>query len=304
MATRNSSTSEALVLDRLRKRPTVARAIQGLLRFSRQKPLGAAGGLLVVLLLFTAVLAPVLAPHDPYKQDLARGLESMSLEHLMGTDNLGRDMFSRIIYGAQISLVAGVGAVTLGVGAGTIIGLVSAYWMGKVDLILQRIMDSLLAFPLIVLALGIVAVLGASVLNVIWALAVVLTPGFARVIRGAVLTVKENQYVDAARALGASDLRIMVRHLLPNVTAPIIVLVSIYMGSAIIVEASLSFLGAGTPPPTPTWGGMLSGTGRLYFEVAPWLAIFPGVAISLAVLGFNLFGDALRDVLDPRLRGT
>lgn len=304
MAMSQNASSTAVVLRGLRERSALERAVRGLLRFCKQKPLGAAGGFLVLLLIFTALFASVLAPYEPLKQDLTKGLLPPGGAHLMGTDNLGRDVLSRIIYGSQISLMAGIGAVTLGVSAGTVIGLVSAYWMGKLDLILQRVMDSLQAFPLIVLALAIVAVLGASVINVIGALAVVLTPGFARVIRGSVLSVKENQYVEAARALGASDLRIILQHILLNVTAPIIVLVSIYMGSAIIVEASLSFLGAGTPPPTPTWGGMLSGTGRMYFEIAPWLAVFPGVAISLAVLGFNLFGDALRDVLDPRLRGT
>lgn len=304
MAMSQSDSSAAVVLRGLRERSAVQRAVRGLLRFCKQKPLGAAGGVLVLLLVFTAIFAPVLAPYDPLKQDLTKGLLPPGGKHLLGTDNIGRDILSRIIYGSQLSLMAGLGAVALGVSAGMIIGLVSAYWMGKFDLILQRVMDSLQAFPLIVLALAIVAVMGASVINVIGALGFVLTPGFARVIRGSVLSVKENQYIEAARSLGASDLRIILQHILPNVTAPIIVLVSIYMGAAIIVEASLSFLGAGTPPPTPTWGGMLSGAGRMYFEIAPWLAVFPGVAISLAVLGFNLFGDALRDVLDPRLRGT
>jgi peptide/nickel transport system permease protein len=279
-------------------------SVHGTRGFIKKKPLGSVGALIVLLMAFAAATAPIIVPYDPFAIDPLASLEGPSWSHPLGTDPLGRDMLSRIIYGSQASLYVGLMVITFGTGTATVLGMVSGYFMGRFDLLFQRVMDSLMAFPFLVLVLAMVAALGPSIHNVIIALSIVLVPGVARVVRGATLSTKENTYVDAARAIGAGHVRVIFRHIFPNVVASVIVLASIQLGTVIIVEASLSFLGLGTPPPTPTWGGMLSGTGRQYFELAPWLAVFPGLAISLAVLGFNLFGDALRDVLDPRLRGT
>lgn len=273
----------------------------------RRKPLGALSTVILGCLLSMAVLAPVIAPYDPYQFNLnARGLpirlQAPSAKFLFGTDAHGRDVLSRIIYGARISLLVGLCSVALGVVCGSLIGLVSGYWEGKLDQGLQRVVDTLMAFPAIVLALAVLSVCGQSVPNIILVIGLVIAPGASRVIRGAVLTVKYNIYVDAARAAGASSGRILLRHILPNVFAPILVLASVWLGNAIVIEAALSFLGLGTPPPTPTWGGMLSGEGRRSLETAPYLALFPGLAISMVVLAFNMFGDAVRDLLDPRLR--
>ena len=221
---------------------------------------------------------------------------------LFGTDTHGRDVLSRIIYGARVSLIVGFLSVAIGTLAGTLIGLVSGYWEGSIDQVLQRLVDTLMAFPGIVLALAVLSVFGQSLLNVILVIGLVIAPGASRVVRGTVLSVKHNTYVDAARAAGASSWRIILRHILPNVFAPILIIASVWLGNAIVIEAALSFLGLGTPPPTPTWGGMLSGEGRRSLETAPYLAIFPGLAISIVVLAFNMFGDAVRDLLDPRLR--
>ncbi len=279
-------------------------ALASLWTFGRRKPLGAAGLFLILLLTLMAVFAPLVATHDPEAAIVREGLRTPSFAPLLGTDGLGRDVFSRIVYGAQASLYVGLVAVALGTAFGSLFGLLSGYFGGRFDFALQRVMDMLMAFPMIVLALAILSALGSSLFNVILALSVVLAPSANRVVRSSVLTVRENQYVEAARAIGCGHSRILLLHILPNVAAPIIVLASIPLGLAILVEASLSFLGLGPPPPTPTWGGMLSIEGRRFFERAWWLAVFPGLAISLAVLSFNLFGDALREVWDPRLRGT
>lgn len=280
---------------------------RSLLSVARRKPLGTAGAVVTLLLILTAIFAPVIAPFDPYDFNLTeRGLplrrEAPNGEFLFGTDALGRDVLSRIIYGARVSLLVGFLSVAVGTALGTAIGLASGYWEGKVDQVLQRIVDTFMAFPGIVLALAVVAVLGQSLINIILVISIVIAPGTSRVVRGAVLAIKQNVYVDAARSIGASDLRIVVRHLLPNVVAPVIIIATVWIGNAIVIEAALSFLGLGTPPPTPTWGGMLAGEGQRNLENAPWLAIFPGLAISIVVLSFNMLGDALRDVLDPRLR--
>jgi peptide/nickel transport system permease protein len=268
-----------------------------------RKLLGVVSGFLIVLLVFTAILAPVLAPYDPLAAQPERRLAAPSWEHPFGTDDIGRDVLSRIIYGARISLWVGLLAVGIGTCAGTIIGLISGYWEGWLDLVLQRVMDALMAIPGLILALAIVSVLTPSTTNAMLAIAMVIIPGNSRIIRGAVLTTKQNPYVEAARALGSPHLRVIVSHILPNVTAPILIITSIWLGNAILIEASLSFLGLGTQPPIPSWGLMLSSTGRAFMEQAPWLAIFPGLAIGLAVLSFNLFGDTLRDTWDPKLRG-
>ena len=269
----------------------------------KRKPLGAASALLILLLVFTAIFADVLAPYDPYLARPERRLLAPSWQHPFGTDDIGRDVFSRVIYGARISLWVGLLAVGIGTLSGTIIGLICGYWEGQLDLMLQRVMDALMTIPGLILALAIVSVLTPNTTNAMLAIAIVIIPGNSRIVRGAVLSAKQNPYVEAARALGCRHLRIIATHILPNVTAPILIIASIWLGNAIFIEASLSFLGLGTQPPIPSWGLMLSSTGRAYMEQAPWLAIFPGLAISLAVLGFNLFGDTLRDVWDPKLRG-
>jgi peptide/nickel transport system permease protein len=270
--------------------------------FLKRKPLGAASAALILLLVLTAIFADVLSPYDPLAAYPERRLAPPSWAHPFGTDDIGRDVLSRIIYGTRISLWVGLLAVGIGTLAGTVVGLISGYWEGWLDLVLQRVMDALMAIPALILALAIVSVLTPSTTNAMLAIAMVIIPGNSRIVRGAVLSAKQNPYVEAAQALGCRHLRIIVSHILPNVTAPILIIASIWLGNAILIEASLSFLGLGTQPPTPSWGLMLSSTGRAFMEQAPWLAIFPGVAISLAVLGFNLFGDTLRDAWDPKLR--
>jgi ABC-type dipeptide/oligopeptide/nickel transport system permease subunit len=275
---------------------------RALWRTIRRKPLGAASAILIAIIVLTAVFADVLAPYDPLDADPGIRLARPSQAHPFGTDDIGRDVLSRIIHGSRISLWVGLLAVGIGTAAGMVIGLACGFWEGRLDIILQRIMDAVQAIPGLVLALAIVSVLKPSTTNAMIAIAVVIIPGNSRIVRGAVLSAKQNRYVEAAQAIGCRQLRIVLTHILPNVTAPILVIASIWLGNAILIEATLSFLGVGTQPPTPSWGLMLSSTGRAFMEQAPWLAIFPGLAISLAVLGFNLFGDTLRDAWDPKLR--
>jgi len=272
------------------------------LKFIRRYPLGAVGGALILLLAVVAMFAPLIATHDRYALGSRTRLLSPSANHYFGTDELGRDIFSRIVYGARISLKVGFIAVGIGAVFGSMVGLVCAYFGGKVDFWLQRLVDALFAFPTIILALTIVAVLGPSTTNVVVAVGIVSIPRISRVVRASALSVMAMPYIEAARSMGSGHSRIVFRHILPNVLAPIIVMATAGFGGAILAEASLSFLGVGTPPPEPSWGIMLSGAAQQFIRVAPWMAIFPGIAISLAVFGFNLFGDALRDALDPRLR--
>ena len=268
----------------------------------KRKPLGAASALLIAVIVLTAVFANVLAPYDPLDADPTIRLARPSATHPFGTDDIGRDVFSRIIHGSRISLWVGLLAVGIGTAIGMVIGLVCGYWEGRLDMLLQRVMDAVQAIPGLMLALAIVSVLKPSTTNAMLAIAIVIIPGNSRIVRGAVLSAKQNRYVEAAEAIGCRQPRILVTHILPNVTAPILVIASIWLGNAILIEATLSFLGVGTQPPTPSWGLMLSSTGRAFMEQAPWLAIFPGLAISLSVLAFNLFGDTLRDAWDPKLR--
>ncbi len=268
----------------------------------RRNPLGVASAGIIVLLALTATFADVVAPYDPLAPQPEIRLSAPSRAHPFGTDDIGRDVLSRVIYGSRISLWVGLLAVGIGTIVGMLIGLVSGYWEGRLDMMLQRIMDAIQAIPGLLLALAIVSVLRPSTTHAMIAIAIVIIPGNSRIVRGAVMSAKQNRYVEAARAMGCRHLRIIVRHILPNVTAPILIIASIWFGNAILIEASLSFLGVGTQPPEPSWGLMLSTTGRAFFEQAPWLAVFPGLAISLAVLGFNLFGDTLRDAWDPKLR--
>lgn len=270
--------------------------------FGRRNPLGAIGIVIIVLFLLVAAFAPWLAPHDPYLMDSNVLLAPPGPGHWMGTDDFGRDVMSRIIWGSRISLTVGLIAVGLGTTSGALIGMVSAYFGGRVDYAVQRVMDMLMAFPMLVLALAMVAALGSSIRNVILALAVVIAPNAARVIRSTVLSVKEKPFIEAAKNLGYSHPRILFVHILPNCLAPYIILATAGLGGAILSEASLSFLGLGAVPPEPSWGAMLSGKTQRYMTEAPWLAIFPGLAITFVVFGFNFLGDALRDILDPRMR--
>jgi peptide/nickel transport system permease protein len=273
----------------------------------QRKPLGAVSAAVVCALILVALFAPVLAPRDPFAFNLdERGLpirmQAPSATFLLGTDPLGRDVLSRIVYGARVSLIVGFASVLIGTLLGTALGLVSGYWEGRLDQVIQRGVDTAMAIPGIVLALAVMSVLGQSLTNIILVIGLVIAPGASRVVRGTVLAVKQLTFIDAAHASGASSARIVLRHVLPNVFAPILVIGTVWLGNAIVIEAALSFLGLGTPPPTPTWGGMLSGEGRRNLETAPYLAVFPGLAISVVVLAFNMLGDALRDLLDPRLR--
>ncbi len=264
--------------------------------------LSAAALAVIVLLILLALFAPLVAPYKPDAVDFASVLKGPSREHLLGTDNLGRDMLSRTIYGTRVSLQVGIIAVGISLAIGTLLGLVAGYMNGSfVDSLIMRCMDALLAFPTLVLALAITAALGPSLTNVMIAVGVVGIPAYARLIRGQVLSVGQREYVEAARTVGASDSRIIWRHILPNVTAPLIVQASIGVAFAILAEASLSFLGLGVQPPTPSWGGMLS-IGKDYLQYAAWMAIAPGAAIFLTVLAFNFLGDGIRDALDPHLR--
>lgn len=275
-------------------------ALRFTIRLSKN-PVAAASLFVILVLVIAALFADIVAPYDPIA--ISRNtFQSPSMSHLFGTDDLGRDILSRVIHGARISLFVGIVSVVIGVAAGSAFGLMSGAIGGIFDLVMQRIVDAMLAFPAIILTMSLVSVFGASTMSALVAIAIVFIPGTARVVRSAVFVVKANMYIEAARSTGASDLRIMFRHILPNVTAPILILISAYLGAAILIEASLSFLGFGTQPPNPSWGLMLSGTGRRYMEEAPWMAIFPGLAISLTVLAFNMLGDVLRDMLDPRLR--
>ena len=271
-------------------------------KFVRTKPLGVAGAAVIVFMVLAAVFADLIAPYDVYEINQQLQFTPPSLAHWLGTDEFGRDVLTRLIYGARIALFIGFASSFLGASTGAVLGVFSAYAGGKTDLWLQRLMDILLAFPLLVLALAIVTVLGRSIPNLIVAIAMPMIPRTARIVRASALAVKEHVYVEAARAVGSSHLRVMWHHIVPNVMAPFLIVLTAQLGSAILTEAALSFLGLGTAEPTPSWGLMLSGGAPMYAEKAPWLAIFPGLAISLAVFGFNLFGDALRDALDPKLR--
>ena len=270
--------------------------------FIRRRPLGAVGAALILVMIVVAATAGFIAPYDPLETDYAAMLAAPNAAHWLGTDAFGRDVLSRMIYGSRTALMVGLGASLLGAVFGSLIGVGSAYFGGRVDLFVQRIMDVFFAFPVIILALAVVSILGTGIGNVILAIATPMVPRCARVVRSSALSVREMPYVDAARASGFGHRRIILRHMLPNVMAPILIMATAFLGEAILLEASLSFLGLGVTEPTAAWGLMLRGAAVEFAETAPWMAIFPGLAISLAVFGFNLFGDSLRDALDPRLR--
>ena len=270
-------------------------------RLARAKPLGAIGAGIVAALIGMAIFADWIAPYA-YDQAVAR-MKPPGRQFWLGTDNLGRDIWSRVVYGARISVTVGFATVALATLLAAVIGVSSAYLGGVYDITVQRLVDAWQSFPGLVIILSLMAVLGPGLLNLILALSILGAAGASRVIRGATLAVMQHPYVEAARAMGAGHLRIVVRYLLPNVMATVIVLATIGLGTVILVESALSFLGFGVPPPYPSWGGMVAGSGRSYMYHAPWMVLCPGAAISLAVFGFNMLGDALRDVLDPRLRG-
>ncbi len=281
-----------------------------LLRFMKRRPLGATGALILLAIGVVALVAPFAAPHDPKENHLFTKFASPGEKtsegdvFLLGTDQLGRDTLSRLMHGARVSLYVGLASVGIGVTLGALLGIVTGYLGGTIDLLAQRVVDAFMAFPVLILALGLMAVLGPSVENVILTLIILFIPGSSRVVRSEALRIKETAYLDAARSVGCSDLRIIFRHVLPNCVAPYIVFATSNLSFAIILEASLSFLGAGSPPDVPTWGGVLSTTRSAYIEVSHWLLIFAGLALGLTVVSINLLGDALRDILDPRLRGS
>jgi peptide/nickel transport system permease protein len=272
------------------------------LQFARRKPLGAAGAAVVLLMVLVAVFANVVAPYDPLQTHYDEMFARPSAQHWLGTDSFGRDVLSRIIYGSRTALLVGFGASVVGATLGLVIGTASGYFGGRVDMIVQRILDVFLSFPLIVLALAVVAILGTGTLKVILAILVPMVPRAARVCRSNALAIRESPYVDAARASGFRHARIILRHMVPNIIPPYLIVLTAFLGQAILLEASLSYLGLGVQEPTPAWGLMLQGGAEEYAESAPWIPFFPGLAITLAVFAFNLFGDSLRDVLDPKLR--
>jgi peptide/nickel transport system permease protein len=272
------------------------------LSFVRRQPLGTFGLVIVVVMFLAGGLADWIAPFDPEENDFTAMMEAPSLVHWLGTDQFGRDIFSRLVFGARTALIVGFSSAVLGGVIGLVMGVASAYFGGWFDLIFQRVLDVLMAFPLIILALAVVAVFGTGVFNVIIAITIPLVPRCGRVVRASALAVREVPYVDAARALGFSHSRIVLRHMVPNVIAPFLILLSAFVGQAILAEASLSYFGLGVQEPVPAWGLMLQGGAEEYATTAPWIAVFPGVAIMLTVLGISLFGDALRDAIDPKLR--
>ena len=277
-------------------------ARRGIVRFTRRSPLGTVGATIILILVLMAIIGPLVAPEDPEKISAGRFVAPSLGGNLLGNDQLGRDILSRVLHGAWISLLVGVVASTSGTLVGAALGLSSGYWGGKADALIQRLVDILMAFPVLILALALVAALDRSLNTIIISIAVPFIPYGARVVRATTLVIKETQYVESARAIGASDLRIMLQHIAPGCLAPYIVVLTGLIGVAIITESALGFLGLGIPPPTPTWGEMLS-QALLHFLSAPHLAIVPGVFITLAVFSFSVLGDSLRDVLDPRLRG-
>jgi peptide/nickel transport system permease protein len=289
-------------LDQLARAAPRGRWIAPIVDFVRQRPLGAIGAAIILVMVVAAATAGLIAPYNPLETDYAAMLAAPNPEHWLGTDAYGRDVLSRVLYGSRTALMVGLGASLLGATLGSLIGVASAYFGGRVDLVVQRVMDVFFAFPVIILALAVVAVLGTGAGNVILAIATPMVPRCARVVRSSALAIREMPYVDAARASGFTHARIILRHMLPNVMAPILIMATAFLGEAILLEASLSFLGLGVQEPTAAWGLMLRGAAVEFAETAPWMAIFPGLAISLAVFGFNLFGDSLRDALDPRLR--
>lgn len=284
------------------KRHRLIRVVRTAGRRARQQPLVAAASIILVLIGIAAIAAPLVAPFDPLDIHPSDRLTGPGGTYVFGTDTLGRDVFSRVIWGARLSLLIGAGSVLLAVGLGTFHGILSGYMGGKVDMVLQRVADAMMGIPPLIFALMVMAMMGGGTVNVILAIGIVMAPSLSRVVRSSTLSVKQTHYVMASRAIGCTETRILLRHVLPNVIVPIIIMASSILGQAILAEATLSFLGMGTPPPHPSWGSMLSGSNYFLFEQAPWLVFFPGAALGLTVLAVNIVGDGLRDVLDPQMR--
>ena len=285
--------------------PAVSRLdrwLQASFQFTRQRPLGAIGAAIIGIMIAAAILAGLVSPYDPLTTNYEKMLQAPNSFHWFGTDAFGRDVFTRILFGSRTALWVGFASSFLGATLGALIGVTSAYFGGKIDLVLQRFMDLLLSFPLIILALVLVSLLGSGMTNVIFAITVPMVPRCALVVRSSALALREMPFVEAARALGFGPLHIIVRHMMPNVMAPYLIMLTAFLGQAILLEASLSFLGLGVTEPRAAWGLMLRGAAVEFAERAPWMAIYPGLAISLSVFAFNLFGDSLRDALDPKLR--
>ncbi len=278
--------------------------IAGLLRLIREKPLGAIGLAIVLVFLVCGIFADVIAPFGINQISPVNRLKPPSARFWFGTDHLGRDMFSRILYGAQLSVIIGLSAASLATLISLTLGIVSGYFGGKIDMLVQRLVDAWMSFPELIILIVVVSVVGPGMLQVIGILGLTFGIGGSRIIRGAVVSTRENMYIHATQSMGASTTRVLLRHILPNIMAPVLVLFSTRVGAVILVESGLSFLGFGVPPPAPTWGGMLSGSGRTYMYMAPWLALAPGLCLTLVVYGINVLGDALRDLLDPRMRGS
>ena len=274
----------------------------GIIGFCSRQPLGTVGLVLVLVMAAAGLSAEWIAPYNPTSIDFAVMTEPPSWAHLMGTDQFGRDLFSRIVFGARTALIVGFSCAIVGGGAGLVLGVASAYFGGRLDLVLQRVFDVVMAFPLIIMALAVIAIFGSGVYYVIVAITIPLIPRCARVVRSSALAIRELPYIDAARACGFGHTRIILRHMVPNVMAPFLIMLTAFVGQAILAEASLSYLGLGVQEPTAAWGLMLQGGAEEYVSTAPWIAVFPGIAIALTVFGFSLFGDALRDAMDPKLR--
>lgn len=276
--------------------------IHAIINFVRRQPVGSIGMFLVMAFGLAGILAPLISPYNPTANDFGAMTEPPSWTHWLGTDQLGRDLLSRILYGAQTAFIVGLTSALAGGVSGLVLGVGSAYFGGRIDLILQRFLDIVMSFPLIIMALAVVSIFGTGVFNVICAITIPLVPRCARVVRSSALAIREIPYVDAARALGYAHSRIILRHMVPNVVAPFLIMLTSFVGQAILAEASLSYLGLGVQEPVPAWGLMLQGGAEEYATTAPWIAVFPGLAIMLTVFGINLFGDSLRDVLDPKMR--
>ena len=284
--------------------PTLSDRFPLTARLFREKRLGAAGAVIFLVFLFCGVFADVLAPFGMNETDLARRLQSPSLNHLLGTDHLGRDVFSRVLFGAQLSMIVAFLAAGFATVVSIVLGVASGYFGGRTDMLVQRGVDAWMIFPDLVLLIVIVSVVGPGVPQIIIVLGLLYGIAGSRIVRGAVVTVRENTYTHAAESLGASTWHILTRHILPNIMPVVIVLFTTRIGAVILTEAGLSFLGLGIPPPAPTWGSMLSGTGRTYMYLGPWLALAPGLCLTIVVYAINVYGDALRDLLDPRMRGS
>ena len=274
------------------------------LRLIREKPLGAIGGAIFLFFLFCGIFADALAPYGVNETNMVARLQAPSAEHLFGTDHLGRDVLSRVLIGAQLSMIVGFLAAGLATVVSIVLGVASGYFGGRVDMLIQRFVDAWMIFPDLLLLIAVVSVVGAGMPQIVIVLGLLYGIAGSRIVRGSVISVKENMHTHAAQSMGARTMHILVRHILPNIMPVVIVLFTIRVGATILTEAALSFLGLGIPPPTPAWGGMLAGTGRTYMYLGPWLALAPGLCLTIVVYSINVYGDALRDLLDPRMRGS